>query len=115
MPVPKGSGKYARPMFGQAAHIIRKFGGEARLATLLTQAGWPTNRVTLYRWNYSAPAGTNGLVPTHQRARIVQIARMDGVLLTDQDWDQRRIHYKPTESDHIDVGVGVNTSNEVNP
>lgn len=89
MPVPKGSGKHGRPAFGQAAHIIAKFGGEARLAGLIG-----VSRITLYRWQMQPPAGTNGLIPNHQREKIVSVARMDGVLLTAEDWDQRRIRYE---------------------
>jgi len=92
MPVPKGSGKYGRPAFGQAAHIIAKFGGELTLAGLIG-----CSRITVFRWQYAPPAGTNGLVPNHQQAKITAIAREQGVLLTADDWAPRRIRY-PTET-----------------
>lgn len=88
MPAPKGTGRYAQPSFGQAAHIIRKFGGESKLASLIG-----ISRIAVYRWNYTPPAGTNGLIPNHRRAEIVRVAREQGVLLTDDDWSLRRIRY----------------------
>ena len=93
MPVPKGSGKHGRPAFGQAAHIVRKFGGEVALANLIG-----CSRITVFRWQYQPPAGTNGLIPHHQREAIVKIARLQGVLLTEEDWEQRRIVYKQEET-----------------
>ena len=86
MPVPKGSGQHGRPAFGQAAHIIAKFGGEAQLAALIG-----CSRITCFRWQYAPPAGTNGLVPNHQQAAINKVARLQGVLLTADDWQPRRI------------------------
>lgn len=100
MPVPKGSGQHAKPAFGQAAHIIRKFGGEAKLASLIG-----CSRITCFRWQYAPPAGTNGLIPNHQREAINKVARLEGVLLTADDWDQRRIHYKRDEQHVEDLGA----------
>lgn len=97
MPVPKGSGAHGKPMFGQAAHIIGKFGNPAKLAELLTAAGFPLSRIAIYRWTYQPPAGTNGLVPNHWREPLTRIARLEGVLLTEEDWAQRRIVYKQQE------------------
>lgn len=98
MPVPQGSGAHGKPMFGQAHHIIAKFGGPQKLSALLTEAGHPVSRIAIFRWRYRPPAGTNGLVPNHWRGPITKIARIQGVLLTDDDWDQRRIIYKQLEA-----------------
>lgn len=90
MATPKGSSAFNRIHFGQARHIIDKFGGEAALATLIG-----VHRTAVYRWNYEPPRGTNGLIPHHQRIKIVQAARLEGVLLTEDDWLLRRI--KPAD------------------
>lgn len=96
----KGSSKYTNPTYGQSSHIIKKFGGESTLAKTLTEAGWPTTRFALYRWGYRPPAGTNGLIPNHQRARIQAISRVQGVLLTEEDWHMRREGSFPTPDEH---------------
>jgi hypothetical protein len=86
MPHIRGAGRYGRPNYGQAAHIIKKFGGEVALAKLLG-----ISRITLYRWNYSRPLGTDGLVPHAQRPKIEALARYEGILLLPSDWETTRI------------------------
>lgn len=88
MPVPKGSGRYSRPSYGQAAHIIQKFGGEAALAKLIG-----ISRIQVYRWTYARPVGTDGLIPNAPRLKIEKVARLHGVLLTPEDWEASRIKY----------------------
>ena len=89
---PRGQGKHGRPTFNQASRIIARFGGEARLARALN-----LNRVTLYRWNYAAPYGCDGLVPSKARLAIEQLARTEGILLTAHDWAAERIAYALAE------------------
>lgn len=84
----RGAGQFGKPNYAQAAHIIKKFGGENALAKLLG-----LSRITMYRWNYARPYGTDGLVPHAQRPRIEAIARYEGILLLDSDWEARKITY----------------------
>lgn len=86
MPHIRGLGQYGKPSYGQAAHIIRKFGGEPALARLLG-----ISRITCYRWQYARPYGTDGLVPHRMRPKIEAIARYEGILLLPGDWETDRI------------------------
>lgn len=93
----KGFGQYGKPNYGQAARIIAKFGGERALANLLTESGYKIDRISVYRWTYARPAGTDGLIPQKQRPRIEAIARYQGVLLQPKDWEAERIRYDGDE------------------
>lgn len=84
MPRTRNQGKYGRPKYDQASKIIARFGGEARLAKLIG-----LSRITLFRWQYVRPYGSDGLIPTAQIAKIKSIARLEGVLLRDEDWVPR--------------------------
>jgi hypothetical protein len=86
MPKPKGSGKYGRPRYNQAAKVIAKFGGEPMLADLLG-----VSTTTIYRWQYAKPCGTDGLVPSSKVEQIIALARQEGVLITERDWLPERI------------------------
>lgn len=88
MPHIRGAGQYGRPNYSQAAHIIKKFGGEVALAKLLG-----ISRITCYRWQYARPYGTEGLVPHAMRPKIEALARYEGVLLLPSDWEASRIRY----------------------
>ena len=88
MPKIRGAGQYGKPNYSQAKHIIAKFGGEVALAKLLG-----VSRITLYRWGYSRPIGTDGLVPHAMRPKIEALARYEGVLLLPSDWEATRVHY----------------------
>jgi len=70
--------------FGQAVHICSLFGGECAMSHLLH-----VNESTCYRWSYPAPKGTNGIIPSRHVAKIKSIARLHGVLLSDDDWAPR--------------------------
>lgn len=88
MPKHRGSGKYGRPLYNQAAKVITKFGNEITLADLLG-----VSRITVYRWQYAKPYGTDGLIPSSATERIVLLAREQGILITAQDWVPERIDY----------------------
>jgi len=89
MPKAKGSGKYGKPRYNQAAKVIAKFGGEAMLAQLLG-----VSRITVYRWQYAKPYGTDGLIPSSATERMIALARVEGVLITAQDWLPERIDWE---------------------
>lgn len=84
----RGYGRYGRPTYNQATKIVRKFGGEEMLAQALG-----IHRVTPFRWQYSRPVGTDGLIPTEMVSRIHEVARLQGVLLTPEDWVAERVIY----------------------
>lgn len=88
MPRIRGEGKYGKPDYGQAEHIVKKMGGEAKLAKMLG-----ISRITCFRWQYQRPIGTGGLVPLHYRAKIEALARLDGILLLPSDWECTLIRY----------------------
>lgn len=71
----------------QAHRIIAKFGGPRALARLL---GYDASQV--YRWTYRKDRysnGTNGVIPEKALRRILKLARVHGVLLTQDDLDPR--------------------------
>jgi len=93
MPRKRGHGLHARPVYNQSAKIIAKFGGEVEFAKALG-----ISRITAYRWGYSPPVGTDGLVPSSKVEQVLRAARHHGIVLTDADWRIERINY-PTEED----------------
>lgn len=93
-PKPRGWGRYGRPTYNQATKVIRKFGGEHELAEALG-----IHPVTPYRWQYARPAGTDGLIPIGMQARIHEVARINGVLLTPEDWAAERVIYDTPTAD----------------
>ena len=81
-------GKHGRPTYDQAKRIIVKFGGEAKVASLLG-----ISRVTVYRWQYGRPYGLDGLIPIHWVDKLQRAARTEGIFLTADDWLPTRINY----------------------
>lgn len=83
---PRNEGKWSNPQFNQARKIIAKFGGEPALAKAIG-----ISRISAYRWNYRRPYGTDGLVPSRMIDRVKQAARVEGIILTPEDWTPERI------------------------
>lgn len=81
MPKQRNTGQFGCPTYNQSQKIIARFGGETKLAKLIG-----LSRITLYRWNYRRPYGTDGLIPTAQIEKIKGVARLEGVLLRPEDW-----------------------------
>lgn len=76
-----------KPRFGQAAHIIAKFGGERLLAEALG-----VSRVSVYRWSYPRHrGGSEGLIPTRRMEEIQKAARLAGILLNAEDLSPRQL------------------------
>lgn len=100
----RGQGRHGRPQFGQAATIIHKFGGEASIARILG-----ISRITPYKWNYAPPYGTNGLIPQLMVPRILAAARLEGVVLTADDWLPVRVKYRDGESDPLEPETSPST------
>lgn len=72
--------KYA--MSKQAENIIKKFGGAGRLAVAL---GKP--RSTIYKWTYpTEKGGTGGVIPHWNYGAIKEIADLNGIELTEEDF-----------------------------
>lgn len=94
---PKGSGKHGRPTYGQAARITALFQGPAAFARAVG-----VERVTVYRWNYAKPLGTDGLIPAAMVERVQQAARIEGILLTSKDWEPARLSYEAHEGTNLD-------------
>jgi len=94
----RGIGKYGRPTYNQAQKVIRKFGGEAKLAEIVG-----CSRISAYRWQYQRPYGSDGLIPTAMVEKINSVARTHGVLLTPMDWLPERIDYEPVAADVLHI------------
>lgn len=101
MPKIRGAGIHGRPTYNQSAKVIARFGGEARLVAALAAINEPISRITVYRWNYSRPYGTDGMVPSSAVERVQRAARQEGIFLTPADWLPERIHYE----DDADQGI----------
>jgi len=89
MAKPRGFGKHGRPTYNQAKKIVGKFGNESEAAGI-----FGVSRITIYRWQYGRPYGTDGLIPGHMIERVQRAARLHGVVLTDADWRPERIDYE---------------------
>ena len=72
----------------QSEHIISKFGGIDRLEALLKEIGTPKHKTTINRWLYpkGRSSGTGGVIPTKAWPDIIRAARLDGILLTPDDF-----------------------------
>lgn len=76
----------------QAERVFAKFGGARGLMRALHAVGRPYNPVSLYRWNYSkARRGSEGLIPTASMADVLAAARHEGVFLSADDLDPRKM------------------------
>lgn len=89
MPVKRGSGRFAKPTWNQAAKVIRKFGSEAEFAKAVG-----VSRITAYRYQYAHPYGTDGLIPTRKVEDVKIAARIYGIVLSAADWEPERIRYE---------------------
>ena len=95
MPKLRNQGEHGRPTYNQAAKIIQRFGGEAKLSKLIG-----ISRISLYRWQYKRPVGSDGLIPTAQIEKIRSIARLEGILLRDEDWVPQVVKYDEATRQH---------------
>ena len=77
-------------MTTQADRVIARFGNPYRLSRALKRGGVIRNAPAIYRWTYPRErGGTGGVVPAQMIAPIITAARLDGVLLTQDDLDPR--------------------------
>lgn len=90
MPRALGTSKYGTPTYNQAYKICARFNGARTLAEILK-----LDYVAVYRWSYPRPIGCDGLIPTIQVDRIRQAARINGVILTPEDWLPEKLGDKP--------------------
>lgn len=88
MPKLRNQGAYGKPTFNQAAKIVARFGGEAKLARLIN-----ISRISVYRWQYARPYGSDGLIPSANIEKIRAVARLEGILLRDEDWTPEVVKY----------------------
>jgi DNA-binding transcriptional regulator YdaS (Cro superfamily) len=88
MPKIRNAGQFGCPTYNQAAKIIQRFGGEAKLARLIG-----ISRVSVYRWQYKRPYGSDGLIPSANIEKIKGVARLEGILLRDEDWTPQVVKY----------------------
>lgn len=88
----------------QARRITRRFGGAQRLADLLHRYfGLANSKHAVYAWRY---APHSGLIPLPMVRRILAIARLEGVVLTAEDFDPRPGARLP-DRQVLDVPTGV--------
>lgn len=81
MPHKRNYGQFGKPRYNQAQKVVARFGGEAKLAKLIG-----LSRITVYRWQYIRPYGSDGLIPTAHIEKIKAVARLEGVLIRSEDW-----------------------------
>src|SRR6185503_5819560 len=77
------------PTGTQADRIFAKFGGVPALCRALKNLGPESARSlsAIYRWNlpkYSG--GSDGVIPTANHQDILKAARLEGIVLTPEDW-----------------------------
>ena len=87
-------GKHAHPTYNPAQRIVDKFGGEAQMAKALG-----IRRESVYKWSYASPYGRDGLVPQSMVERIQKAARLDGIILTEEDWAPTRVPEPEVETE----------------
>lgn len=86
----------------QAYRVIRKFGGAPRLGEILRELGHSIENSTIYRWDYPLEdGGSGGLIPIKWIPLIIKIARMDGIILNNDDLSP--IPDKPIRDKHDNV------------
>ena len=95
MPKSRNTGQFGCPTYNQAQKIVARFGGEAKLAALIK-----ISRISVYRWQYRRPYGSDGLIPTAQIEKIRSIARLEGILLRDEDWVPQVVKYDEATRQH---------------
>lgn len=84
--LPRFQSDYERWLYfeSQAAHLIKKFGGPYPCARRL---GYDPSQV--FRWRYPEhphpKRGTGGTVPRRALEKMFEIARAEGILLTEDD------------------------------
>lgn len=93
MPRIRNQGQFGKPRYNQAAKVVARFGGEAKLAKLIG-----ISRISIYRWQYIRPYGSDGLIPTPHIEKIKGVARLEGILLRPEDWVPEVNHW-PVEGE----------------
>lgn len=79
--------KAGRKPATQSERVVAKFGGPLELAGILK-----CSAARIYKWNYPrSKGGCNGLIPTKAMDAIITLARLHGVLLTDDDLKPRTL------------------------
>lgn len=79
--------KPAKEPVTQAERVIAKFGGPIELSRILNYT-----LAAVCKWTYPrSKGGSNGLIPTRAMERINTLARLHGVLLTDEDTKPRTL------------------------
>jgi hypothetical protein len=69
------------PRYGQADHLVDKFGGLPAVSRLVGQ-----HPITIRKWSYPvAKGGQDGLVPRKALDKLLRGAREEGVYLTEDD------------------------------
>lgn len=70
----------------QADRIFARFGGPVGLIQALARAGHARAPSSVYRWNMPrAKRGTDGMIPTRALGDVMIAARLEGVVLTEND------------------------------
>jgi hypothetical protein len=79
----------------QAHRVIAKFGRPRDLCRALALAGADIRDPSVvYRWTYEKPVGTGGLIPNTAIPSILKAARLQGILLTDEDLRLRPLEWR---------------------
>lgn len=79
----------------QASRVFAKFGGVPNLLRSLRAARKPRHFSVVYKWNApKSVGGTGGLIPSSAIQDVMVAARLEGILLSDEDLSPARISLK---------------------
>lgn len=78
-----------------AERIAAKFGGVGPLHKLLNAQGYKIDRTVVWRWTVPYErGGTGGIIPRKHHDAIFRLARMEGIVLTPEDfWPRHDIRF----------------------
>lgn len=71
------------------------------MARLLEKVGCKRTYCSVYKWAYpTSRGGSNGLIPQNIWPSLFEAARIDGILLTSDDFDPRSFDPRPKVDAH---------------
>lgn len=85
---------YNRPR-SMAERVVFKFGGVQQLIRALKNAGYNVAPSTVYKWLYPPEkGGTGGIIPTRAWKKVLEAAKLEGLLWGHEEFDVREFALK---------------------
>lgn len=83
----------------QAERVVIRFGGNRNMAKLMTESGFPIKPENIENWRRGKAKGQKyppcGRIPAHWWDAILITARLQGIVLTDEDITPRLVWQRP--------------------